>query len=298
MVYVDLIFVSAERLKNFAAAKFFLQSCFRFPAYLPIYGQMMTDKTTRSAVRPLTSINRGTGTPYVRPTVVTEEIEMTLALPLAEAFRLASSGCLRPQTLVYLMRNFRPNRRSQAYDALLVAFYSRLERSGDKLVSALTETQREWVQGEVATKVDEWFRDDRMDVFEFSFKTGAERLFFTAISKVRRRTAGEVAQEDLVGLEGGLTGEEAADVLGLRHAGSPRPLAEVRAELSEIQDKLTEKERLAVIYVEQMGMIEEEAGKLIGCSARNVRYLNANARAKARGEERYARRGARGKVEQ
>jgi hypothetical protein len=75
--------------------------------------------------------------------------------------------------------------------------------------------------------------------------------FFYAASKVRRRTKGEVAQEDLVDPEGDLTGEEVADVLGMRLAGSARPLAE----LLEIQDKLTEKEKLAVLYVEQMGMI-------------------------------------------
>jgi hypothetical protein len=91
----------------------------------------------------LTRIDQGTGAPYVRPTAVTEEIETILALPLHEAFRLASSGHLRPQTLVYLMRNFRPNKSNQAYDALVVAFYSRLERSGDRLMSGLTETQRE-----------------------------------------------------------------------------------------------------------------------------------------------------------
>lgn len=244
----------------------------------------------------LTRIDQGTGARYVRPTAVTEEIETTLALPLHEAFRLASSGHLRPQTLVYLMRTFRPNMSSPAYDALVVAFYSRLERSGDRLVSGLTETQREWVQGEVVKKVAEWFYDDRMDIFEISFRTGAERLFLTAISEVRRGTRGEVAQEDLVDPEGDLTGEEVADVLGMRHAGSARPLAEVRAELLEIQDKLTEKEKLAVLYVEHMGMIEKEAGRLIGCSARNVRYLIENVRAKACGEGRRARHGARESV--
>jgi hypothetical protein len=84
------------------------------------------------------------------------------------------------------------------------------------------------VQGEVVKKVAEWFYDDRMDIFEFSFKTGSERPFFTVASKVRRRTKGEVAQEDLVDPEGDLTGEEVADVLGMRLAGSGRPLAEGR----------------------------------------------------------------------
>lgn len=256
----------------------------------------MTEENSKSILVPLTRIDQGTGDSYIRPKAVVEEIEGTLALPLHDAFALARSGQLRPQTLVYLMRNFRPNRSNPAYDALVVAFYSRLERSGDRLMSGLSETQKEWVQGEVVKKVAKWFYDDRMDIFECSFKTGAERIFFTEISKVRRRTKDEVAQEDLIDPEGDLTGEEVAEVLGIRHAGSQRPLAEVRAELLEIQEKLTEKERLAVLYVEHMGLTEEEAARLIGCSSRNVRYLIENVRAKARGEPRRARGGARESV--
>jgi hypothetical protein len=104
---------SAERLRFCGCGKF-SRPCFRFPPRLPISGQMMTEKNSRSALVSLTRIDQGTGAPYVRPTAVTEEIETILALPLHEAFRLASSGHLRPQTLVYLMRNFRPNKSNQA----------------------------------------------------------------------------------------------------------------------------------------------------------------------------------------
>lgn len=256
----------------------------------------MTEPNSKSAIVPLTRIDRKTGAPYVRPKAVTEEIEATLELPLHDAFALASSGRLRAQTLVYLMRNFRPNRSNPAYDGLVVAFYSRLERSGDRLMSWMTETQRQMVQTEVTTRVAEWFYDDRMDIFEFGFKKGAEYLFLTAISKVRRQTGFEVAQESLVGSESEMTGEEVADSLGRRHAGPERPLAEVRAELLEIQDKLNHNERLAVVYVEQMGMTEKEAGRLIGCSPRNVRYLMESVRAKARGEPKRARSSARESV--
>lgn len=256
----------------------------------------MTEPNSKSAIVPLTRIDRKTAAPYVRPTAVTKEIEATLALPLHDAFALASSGRLRPQTLVYLMRNFRPNRSNPAYDGLIVAFYSRLERSGDRLMSRMTETQREMVQAEVAAKVAEWFHDDRMDIFECGFRIGAERLFLTAISKVRRQTGFEVAQETLVGSESDMTGEEAADSISRRHAGSERPLAEVRAELQEIQDKLNHNEKLAVVYVEQMGMTEKEAARLIGCSSRNVRYLMESVRAKARGELKRARSSARESV--
>lgn len=250
---------------------------------------MMTAKHSKSVIVPLTRIDRKTGRPYVRPKEVSEEIEAALDLRLEEAFSLACAGHLRPQTLVYLMRNFRPNRSNPAYDALIVAFYSRLERSGDRLLLGLTETKREWVQSEVVKKVTEWLSDDRMDIFECSFKTGAERLFLTEIGKVRRRTQAEVSQEDLVDAEDDLTGEEMAGALAIRHAGSARPLVEVRSELLEIWEKLTAKERLAIAYVEQLGLTEKEAGERIGCSPRNVRYLIENVRTKARGEPKRAR---------
>ena len=251
---------------------------------------------SNGVIAPLTRISKKTGKLYVRPRVVLEEIEAALDLPLHQAFELASTGQLRPQTLVYLMRNFRPNRSNPAYDALVLGFYSRLERSGDRLMAGLTETQREWAQGEVVKKVTEWLFDDRMDIFECSFKRAAEFLFLTEIAKVRRRTKREFSREELVDPQGDLTSEEMADTLSLRHAGVSRPLAEVRAELNEIAEKLTENERLAVAYVEHLGLTEKEAGELIGCSSRNVRYLITNVRAKARGEAKRARSGARESV--
>jgi len=114
---------------------------------------MTNVKHSGSVLVPLTRVDQSTGLPYVRPDVVREQIERTLDLPLYQAFELARDGLLRPQTLVYLMRNFRPNSRSPGYDAMILAFYSRLERSGDSLTSGLTETQREWVEGEVVKKV-------------------------------------------------------------------------------------------------------------------------------------------------
>jgi hypothetical protein len=45
-----------------------------------------------------------------------------------------------------------------------------------------------------------------------------------------------------------------------------------------------------------MGMTEKEASRLIGCSDRNVRYLLENVQAKACGETRRARSGARESV--
>jgi DNA-directed RNA polymerase specialized sigma24 family protein len=257
---------------------------------------MMTAKHSKSVAAPLTRISKKTGEPYARPKGVHEQIEAVLDLPLEKAFDLACRGQLYPQTLVYLMRNFRPNRRSPAYDALLLAFFSRLERAGDRIVGDLPDTQKEWVHAEVANRIQEWMFDNRMDIFEFAFKKGAERLYFTALAKVRRRTGHEVSREDLVDPESDLTGEEVADVLGSLHAGSSMPLAEARAELREIFEKLTEKERHALFYVEQIGLTEKEAGGLLGCSARNVRYLITSARAKAHEEGKRTRGSARGKV--
>ncbi len=253
----------------------------------------MSVKHSNSIVLPLTRINPRTDRPYARPPSVQTEIEAALDLPLQKAFDLACAGHLRPQTLVYLMRNFRPNGGSSAHDALVLAFFTRLERAGDRLVAGLTDTEREWVQGEVKVKAAEWLFDNRMDVFECSFKLGAERLFLTQIAKVRRRTGAEVSREALVDPESDLTGEEAADARRLAHAGMSTPLAEIRVKLQEALEPLTDKERLALVYVEQLGLTEKEAGERLGCSARNVRYLVTNARAKARGDATSARRRAR-----
>ena len=89
-----------------------------------------------------------TGT-YTRPDAVRDEIEEILKQPLTVAFRLAAEGKLRPQTLVYLMRNFRPNRRTREHDNLVVAFLSRLERSGVRLIREFSEVDREKINGEV-----------------------------------------------------------------------------------------------------------------------------------------------------
>ena len=68
------------------------------------------------AIEPLTR-NRKNGDRYERPEPVEAEIERVLELPLHEAFRLASSGGTRAQTLVYLLRRFRPNRPNAVPDA-------------------------------------------------------------------------------------------------------------------------------------------------------------------------------------
>ena len=276
------------RLKKFGAA-------FRLSPMRKIECRMVTEQRTRSIVQPLTRRSKKTGELYVRPAHIQNEIEKVLESSLEEAFEAARSGHLYPQTLVHLLRNYRPNGRSQSHDGLVVAFFSRLERAGKGLVRHLSTTQREWVEGEVVTRILEWLPTDRMDIFEISFKLAAERLYYTEIAKVLLRTSAEVAFEDLVEPGSDLKAQDVADGILARRAGPPTPLAEVRAELGEAMSKLTERERLAAIYVEAFGLEHDDAGKQMGCSGRNIRYLLKSAQAKTRGEKAGARVSARGK---
>jgi DNA-binding CsgD family transcriptional regulator len=253
----------------------------------------MTDKLRESPVKPLTG-NDKKGRPYIRPAAVEEEIKAVLEWPLSKAFGLAAEGRLRPQTLVYLMRSCKPNQPTPEYDALVVAFFSRLERSGDRLISGMSDLDRERVNGMVMDKALTLIADDHLDIFEMSFKTGAERLYLTEISKVRLRTRTEVSREDLVDPDSDLTGEETADALGFVADGA-MPLAEARAMLREVCEGLTDKEFRAIYYVHHGGLTEKEAAKLMNCSDRNVRYLITSARQKARGHTKSAGENARGK---
>ena len=241
----------------------------------------MTAKRTQSAIAPLTRISKGTGKVYTRPQKVHEQIEAVMGWPLQKAFELAAAGKLYPQTVAHLMRNFKPNRQSPQYDAVVLAFFTRLERAGDAIIRDLTDTQKDWVRGEVFTKVTEWLRDSRMDIFEVSFRKAAERLFLTALAKVRRRTEPEVSPDDLVTPGPEATGEEALDAALVR-SGSIKLLVEFKAELKEALARLTDKERLAVAYVEVLGLTETEAGERLGCTDRNVRHLIKKARDKTR----------------
>lgn len=242
-------------------------------------------------VKPLVGSNKK-GEPYARHEDVEAEIEAVLEWPLSKAFDLALDGRLRPQTLVYLMRNFRPNRPNPQYDRLVLAFFSRLQAAGQRLVAGMSQLERERVDGLVQDKAIELAAADKLDIFEMSFKTGAERLYLTEIAKVRLRSRTEHSREDLVDSGSGLTGEEAADLLG-RRADGAMPLAEAKAMLADVMELLTDKERLAVRYVHELGLTEAEAAEQLGCTDRNVRYLISSARQKALGQGKGARGTAR-----
>lgn len=242
-------------------------------------------------VKPLVGSNEK-GVPYVRHEDVEAEIDAVLEWPLSKAFDLALEGRLRAQTLVYLMRNFRPNRPNPQYDRVVLAFFSRLQRAGERLVGGMSQVERERVEELVKDKAIELHAADRLDIFEMSFRMGAERLYLTSIAKVRLRSRTERSREDMVEPGSGLTGEDAADLLG-RRADGAMPLAEAKAMLADVMELLTDKERLAVRYVHELGLTEAEAAEQLGCTDRNVRYLISSARRKALGQGKGARGTAR-----
>lgn len=244
----------------------------------------MTDGRSYSAVQPLTRVSKK-GETYVRPAAVEQEIEAALDLPLNEAFRLAAGGHTRPQTLVYFLRRFRPNRPTPEYNALVLAFFTRLERAGKRHLQPFPEHMRERATEWVTTKVFEWLEDDRMDIFEVSFKTGVERLYLTAVAAIQLRMGTELSQEDLREADSDETGDEAADALAYRLGQSPMSAAEAKAQLASVMKLMRPEERLAIGYVVLLGMTEKEAAAEMGCSDRKVRYLLKDARAKARDKE-------------
>jgi hypothetical protein len=128
-----------------------------------------------NSVKPLIGKDKD-GRPYRRPREVGEEIKAVLEWPLPQAFGLAAEGRLRPQ----------PH-----YDSLVAAFFSRLQWSGEHLVRGMSAVNRERVHDLVKDKALKLMQSDRLDIFEMNFKTGAERLYLTAIAAVRLRAKTE-----------------------------------------------------------------------------------------------------------
>jgi len=231
-------------------------------------------------VQPLAKVSKKQKV-YERPTAVEEEIEATLALPLHDAFGLAASGHTRPQTLVYLIRNFKPNRPTPQYDGMVVAFFSRLERAGDRILHDLPENIRERAHSIVQNKALELLHKNDLDIFECSFKLGAEGLYLTARSKMKLRMATEISREDLALPDADVSSEEIVDALAARAGRSGTPLAEIKAELQSIYALLVDEERIAVGHIHAMGLTYAEAAAAMGCSDTKVKYLIKRAREKA-----------------
>jgi len=241
----------------------------------------MTDERGNSIVQSLAKVSKKQKL-YKRPTAVEEEIAATLALPLHDAFRLAAAGHTRGQTLVYLIRNFRPNGPSPQYDAMIVALFSRLERAGDRILRDLPENFRERAHDDVQDKALELIAANDLDIFECSFKLGAERLYLTARVKMKLRMRTEISREDMTAPDSDLSTEEIADALAARAGRAGTPLAEIKAELNSILALLTDEERIAVGHHLLMGLTFDETAAAMGCSDTKVKYLIKNARAKAR----------------
>lgn len=241
----------------------------------------MADERGNTIVQPLTKVSKKQKV-YKRPPAVEEEIAATLALPLHDAFRLAAAGHTRPQTLIYLIRNFRPNRPTPQYDAMLVAFFSRLERAGDRILRGLPENIRERAHDDVQDKVLDLIAANDLDIFECSFKLGAERLYLTARAKMKLRMRTEISREDMTAPDSDVSTEEIADALAARAGRAGTPLAEIKAELNSILALLTDEERIAVGHHLLMGLTFDETATAMGCSDTKVKYLIKNARAKVR----------------
>ncbi|MFQ3896638.1 sigma factor-like helix-turn-helix DNA-binding protein [Sphingobium sp. R-7] len=241
----------------------------------------MADERGNRIVQPLAKVSKKQKV-YKRPPAVEEEIEATLALPLHDAFRLAASGHTRPQTLVHLIRNFRPNQPTPQYSTMVVAFFSRLERAGDRILRDLPENLRERAHDDVQDRALELIAANDLDIFECSFKLGAERLYLTARAKMKLRMRTEISREDMTAPDSDVSTEEIADALAARAGRAGTPLAEIKAELNSIFALLTEEERIAVGHHLLMGLTFEETAAAMGCSDTKVKYIIKNARAKAR----------------
>ena len=241
----------------------------------------MTDERGNSTVQSLAKVSKKQKV-YKRPPAVEEEIAATLALPLHDAFRLAAAGHTRPQTLVYLIRNFRPTRPSPQYDAMVVAFFSRLERAGDRILRDLPENFRERAHTIVQSKALELLAENDLDMFECGFSRGAECLYLTARSKMRLRMRTEISREEMTVPDSDVSTEEIADALAARAGRVGTPLAEIKVELNKISALLTEEERIAVGHHLLMGRTFKETAAAMGCSDTKVKYLIKNVRDKAR----------------
>ncbi len=242
----------------------------------------MTDDRAESAVEPLTRHTRE-GKRYVRSKDVEAEIEAALDHPLDQVFQLAASGKLRVQTLVYFMRRFGRNG-SPHYDAMVLAFFDRIDRAAYRYLTGIPEHLHDRARDMVRDRMLEWFADDRMDIFEASFKTAVERLYLTARTALKLRMQTELPTQDFADADADAdqTGEDAVDALVFRTGGDAMPLAQARAELGSVLALLTEQERQALLHVELGGLTEKEAAQLMRCSDRKVRYLLKSARDKAR----------------
>src|SRR3546814_172419 len=202
---------------------------------------MTNDNADEQALPPLTRM-RKKGSIYVRPPRIEQEIIAALDLPLEQAYQLAASGKLSPQALIFFLRRYRPAGRSPAYDAMFKTFFARVERAGHRYLSDIPGHWHERAHIRVSDKILEWMSDDRMDIFEVSFRSAVEGLYLDARSYLKLRITTEKPTEDFAIPDEDLTGEDAVDVLYASVKPDALPLAEVRLELRSVLGKLKAEE--------------------------------------------------------
>jgi hypothetical protein len=148
---------------------------------------MTTLSHQKSQLRPLTKIHSKTKEVYTRHPAISAEIEAVLQWPLHDAFSLASQHKLKPQTLVYLLRNFQPNRPTPQYNSMVVAFFSRVERAGWSFVKDLAQNEQERVHAEVKDVIlKRMWETEVMDALELSFKKVVDRLYMPFAASITR----------------------------------------------------------------------------------------------------------------
>lgn len=189
----------------------------------------------------------------------------------------ASTECL-----LYFLRNFRPNGGpSPVYEAILLEFLDRVDqrvigRTGGIAQDRRTEIRQDlqlWFIERIATG------DDVLDVFEFAFSLAVKGKIIDAIRRYRKRDAVEFAASTFDRDEED-DDSDGAEVFAARSSLHQRRQQETIVELRDALDRLTDKERRAVLATEHLGLDQQEAGELLGVSSRRVRQLLTSAREK------------------
>lgn len=236
------------------------------------------DTSRRSSATPLKG-DGSEGAPPVRPLRVQTEIEQVVDLPLHNAFSLAATGKLLPQTVVHLLRNFRPNQPTPLHGAAFEWFLAKVEASADRLLGGLPPHWRERGREMAIDEVLKRFESGKLDIFEMSYSTAMRRICVDVVRYLRPRMRTELPIEDFSDQDGELTGLDAVEARVFK-MGVVMPASEASAQLASALACLTDKERRVLLAIEMMDMTEAEVADIIGCGPRNIRHILKRAREK------------------
>jgi DNA-directed RNA polymerase specialized sigma24 family protein len=250
------------------------------------------DDPVTATVVPLTRVDKK-GRLYERPTEVEEEIRYFLDRPLDELVQHISNSTPSSSCLLYFARRFRPNGRSKLWDKILMTLLSRVAAQASRHVGDLppqaAEEAVERVRMSFLTRLQK--DHDSLDIFECVFQFAVKRLAISERRSAKVKAEAETSIEDIGTGEEGSSGYDALDAIRFRSGAQARPQGEAAADLGRILERLSDRERQAVIAVYHFGLAEKSkdpdeltAAKLLGVSDRMVRYLLASAREKAKDE--------------